>query len=481
MTDRFIESCEQEQLHLSGHIQAFGALLMVDHESCVRHVSGNFAALAITAQVPKVGEQICTPIDALLRNYRSAPQSHIFGFSGIKDEFSVWITPQPTGALLEFVKAASHAMLTVAPEFPVIRDEDERNFYRHQLLEWIAAVSGHQRVMYYQFLDGGDGRVVDEYVSSDAEGSYLDLHFPASDIPKVARHIYEQTPWRQIADATSGAVSINGDGQLDLTLSCLRSVSPYHLQYMSNMGVESSVSFSILSQNSLTALLSCHSMTPRALSLELLNQISDAVGMFSLRERGWESQERSAFLDTLNLSSASLKSLLNQPSSNEGLWAEIISILMQQFDADGILICIDDMVYSNGVVFDSDVLHLVDGWFVEQEENVFVTDSLNRLTDESLLSEVAGFCALKLTIGQVRQLRVYFCRQEFIHDVSWGGNPNKPRESISAESPTSPRYSFARWVEKRVGHCRPWSSRVVLRLHYYRRLFEASHFLRSLS
>lgn len=481
MTDRFIESCEQEQLHLSGHIQAFGALLMVDHESCVRHVSANFSALAITEQTPKVGERVCAPIDALLRNYQSTSCTSLFGFSGVNEAFSVWVTPQPTGILLEFAKAAEGSVVTITePEFPAFRDEDERNFYRHQLLEWVAHVTGHQRVMYYQFLEEGDGQVVDEYVASDVQGSYLDLHFPASDIPKVARRIYEKTPWRQIADATSEAVPIKGESHLDLTLSCLRSVSPYHLQYMSNMGVESSVSFSIVSQNNLTALLSCQSMTPRTLSLELLNYISSIVDMFSLRERGWESQARFAFLDTLNLGSAALKSLLGQPQLNDGLWSEIINVLMQQFEADGVVICTDEMLYSHGISFESDILQLVDGWFVEQEESIFATDSLLRLTDEPLLSQVAGFCAFKVRLGQVNHLRVYCCRQEFIHHVSWGGNPNKPKETTGAGVPTSPRSSFARWVEKRLGHSRPWSSLVALRLHHYRKLFEESRFIRSL-
>jgi chemotaxis family two-component system sensor kinase Cph1 len=49
--------------------------------------------------------------------------------------------------------------------------------------------TGFDRVMVYQFLDDGAGRVVAEDRRNDL-GSFLNQHFRASDIPRQARALY---------------------------------------------------------------------------------------------------------------------------------------------------------------------------------------------------------------------------------------------------------------------------------------------------
>ena len=69
------------------------------------------------------------------------------------------------------------------------------------LVDALRQASGFDRVLFYQFLPDDDGEVLAEACGDAAQGSYLGLRFPASDIPQVARNLYVLNPWRTIPDA----------------------------------------------------------------------------------------------------------------------------------------------------------------------------------------------------------------------------------------------------------------------------------------
>src|SRR5690606_28628938 len=78
------------------------------------------------------------------------------------------------------------------------------------------------------------------------------------------------------------------------------------------------------------------------------------------------------------------------------------------------------------------------------------------------LSQVAGVLAFKARLPDGRFLRVYLGRLEYIHEVAWGGNPDKPVEYHDGQLGIAPRRSFEKWVEKCVGRCRPWGNETRL-------------------
>ena len=92
---------------------------------------------------------------------------------------------------------------------------------------------------------------------------FLDLRYPASDIPKQARELYKKNLIRMIGDIGAVAVPIfpqrDVNGQtLDMTFSVLRTVSPIHIEYLKNMGVGASMSISIMVGGELWGLIACH-------------------------------------------------------------------------------------------------------------------------------------------------------------------------------------------------------------------------------
>ena len=115
-----------------------------------------------------------------------------------------------------------------------------------ELTRQFAELTGFDRVLLYSFNDEGHGTVLSE-VNNGRLPSYLDLRFPASDIPPQALELYVLNTVRIIPDANyQPSVLVGSEGRaaraLDLSRATLRSVSPIHLEYMRNMGTMSSMS-----------------------------------------------------------------------------------------------------------------------------------------------------------------------------------------------------------------------------------------------
>jgi len=74
--------------------------------------------------------------------------------------------------------------------------------------------------------------------------------------------------------------------------------------------------------------------------------------------------------------------------------------------------------------------------------------------------QVAGMLAVALPGGGM----VALFREEFVHEVAWGGDPRKPMTE-GANGALGPRASFSLWRESVRGTCRPWreADRGILR------------------
>src|SRR5262249_34878121 len=110
-------------------------------------------------------------------------------------------------------------------------------------------------------------------VAASGLESFLGLHYPASDIPRQARLLYQRNWLRIIADVNAKPIPLSSAAThnttlLDLSMSVLRSVSPIHIEYLHNMGVAASMSVSILREDRLWGLFACHHYSPRHISFE---------------------------------------------------------------------------------------------------------------------------------------------------------------------------------------------------------------------
>src|SRR5690606_13665928 len=133
-------------------------------------------------------------------------------------------------------------------------------------------LTGYDRVMIYRFLDNDAGRVVGED-AAPGQHSFMNHHFPASDIPAQARALYIRNLVSVIPDVYDWPAPIRperpAEDPLDMSDCNLRSVSPVHIQYLTNMGVAASASFSIGKDNVLWGLIASHNSEPRQLTIDV--------------------------------------------------------------------------------------------------------------------------------------------------------------------------------------------------------------------
>ena len=129
-------------------------------------------------------------------------------------------------------------------------------------------LTDYDRVMVYRFDPEWNGEVIAEEKHEGLE-PYLGLHYPSSDIPAQARALYLTNRLRVIPDVGYQPVPLvpGQDGRtgqpLDLGSCLLRSVSPVHLEYLHNMGVQATLTASLVTEGRLGGLIACHHRTSR--------------------------------------------------------------------------------------------------------------------------------------------------------------------------------------------------------------------------
>ncbi len=321
-------------------------------------------------------------------------------------------------------------------------------------------LTGFNRVMIYRFDPDWNGMVIAE----DGDGvlpSYLDLRFPASDIPAQARELYHLNRLRLIPDANYVPAALEpaispADGKpLDLSLAALRSVSPIHLQYMRNMGTLASMSISILIDGRLWGLISCHNAEPKRLNAQA-RAVCDFLGQIvslqiGARERAAHAAER---IELKKVEAGLLAELARAENYKAGL-LENPAAWLGLTGASGAAVIADGEILVAGDTPPMEHLVRLAAWLKRLKvDEVFVTDMLSQhWPDAELLSETAAG-ALAISISRIHPSYIVWFRQEVVRTVAWGGDPRKT--PVDPHQPLSPRASFETWKEKVRLRSAPW-------------------------
>jgi light-regulated signal transduction histidine kinase (bacteriophytochrome) len=323
----------------------------------------------------------------------------------------------------------------------------------------VRSLTGFDRVLAYAFDDRGDGVVLAEDRNAVLP-SYLDLRFPASDIPSQARDLYAVNRVRLIPDADYAPCAIEPplspvDGQpLDLSAAALRSVSPIHLQYMRNMGTRASMSVSLMVEGRLWGLVGCHSAKPRRVAPHIRNAC-DFLGQLvsiqiSARERAAYAARRMA----LKSVEADLLARLSQsPKIHQAIvaggapWLELVA-------ADGAAMVTPETVVAIGLAPSEPELLQLAAWLARGPvADVFATDRLSSLWPPAKAFEAVASGVVAVSISQLHSSYLMWFRQEAVRTVRWGGDPRRE----GRPDPLSPRLSFETWGEQVRGRSRPWA------------------------
>lgn len=323
----------------------------------------------------------------------------------------------------------------------------------------VRSVTGFDRVMVYRFDEEWNGEVVAES-KIDELTEFLGLRFPASDIPANARELYAKNWLRTIADSKAvptGVVSQQSE-PLDLTHSILRSVSPVHLEYLANMGVGASMSISIIHNDSLWGLISCHHNGPRLLSRDVLESsellgrnLSALIPARSMRRDVERELEVRAGESTL------ITELSNDGDLGTAL-IESKDTLLSMMSASGFAAIVGGRIAGVGELPPDEIVRRVARTDPPDARGVSAIESLSEFIPEAGEYKDVACGALVARIADSSDCLVWF-RPEIVQQINWGGNPNEKFMSVGSDGNAriSPRKSFEAWQETVALHCETWT------------------------
>ncbi|UYY59918.1 HWE histidine kinase domain-containing protein [Sphingomonas sp. S2-65] len=471
-----LTNCDREPIHELGAIQPFGFLLALSTDWMVRRASANidqFFGISAedmlgTSAIALFGEHAVHTIRNRLAMLRGPDAvERLFGIrlaDGRRFDFALHMTSDTVviegEATLEETStdagSAIRAMMGRLDETP-----DETAFYREGARQ-VRALTGFDRVMVYRFDTDGSGVVVAEAARAGI-GNFLDLRYPATDIPKQARQLYIRTPFRIIANVNAEPVPIlprldETGAPIDLSLSVLRSVSPIHIEYLKNMGVGASLSISIIVEGKLWGLFACHHYNHRRPSFER-RSIAELFGqMFALKLESRERRDLSKFETAARASSDRLlaavagdATLLDNPD-----W--LAAMLRETVPCDGIAIWINGKCSHTGLTPPPEAFPaLVRRLNAMAAGRIFATDHLVGTLPAAADYQDVAAGMLSIPISRSPRDYVMLFRQEKLRTVKWAGDPHKPAQLGPNGARLTPRKSFELWSQEVRGRSDPFT------------------------
>lgn len=489
-----LTTCDREQIHIPGMILPHGAMLVIDPATMIiEQVAGDTLSL-LGRDAPSLAGQdvsgLFNPqqvgrLRELLQGSSLSRSRHLLDplMRVVPDrpiDASVHLS---SGALVIEVENADLAdrnavdpLACVQEMFDGLRDGPDLQAFCQLAAERVRAVAGYDRVMVYRFMPDDSGWVFSEARRDDI-APFLDLHYPASDIPKQARALYT-TSWLRLiteVDYTPAPLmpSINPRTGLPLDMShaILRDVSPIHREYLRNMGVDASMSISIIYQGKLWGLITCHHYTPRRLPRHLRAVCELFGSMFSLQ---LEVRLRAEQLEARLLSREALSSIMQALADEDDYAAGLVAqqrVLLDYVAAGGlamragqaqggVAIRVNSGITALGNTPNDDQIGALTEWLTTHMgdfEGVYSTD---RLSEEFPPAEAyADVASGLLAVSVSREPRdfVLWFRPEVVRSVRWGGDPRKPVEVGPNGIRLTPRKSFEAWSETVRARSTPWT------------------------
>jgi two-component system, chemotaxis family, sensor kinase Cph1 len=321
-------------------------------------------------------------------------------------------------------------------------------------------LTGYDRVMVYRFLDDAAGEVLAEDRRPDLH-SFMNHHFPASDIPQQARALYIRNLLRVIPDVNYVAAVLQPEWKasapLDMSDSILRSVSPIHLQYLRNMNVAASASISIVKDGVLWGLIACHNETPRVIPYDLRAACRTLASNLARQIKTRE--ETDAYRERLRIrgSEDETIALLSRAGALDEEIEHHLDELSRLLSGDGFAVVRDKKILRMGACPSEEEIGKLATWLAgKTAEAIFATNQLATLypAAKSFGGVAAGVLALLLS-AEEPWLLIWF-RAEEIQTVNWAGNPHKAVDPKPGEI-LNPRTSFEAWQETVRGRARRWT------------------------
>ena len=474
-----LTSCDTEPIHVPGTIQPPGALLVLQPADWrITHASADVASLLAISHAKLIGRTLTEALgrevahrmaNALTSSPGPTLPGRAFGLQfGGGALCNAAIHVHDGRILLEFEPALAGRddtlpILLVRLMLTRMQQAQSAVGVCEAAVDQLRILIGFDRVMVYRFLHDQSGFVIAEKKRAEAE-SFLGHHYPASDIPVQARALYLKNWIRTIADVDAVPVPVlpaprGRERPIDMSFCSLRSVSPIHLEYLRNMGVAASMSISVVMGGKLWGLIACHHASPRLIAAETRVAAELFGQAFSLQLQAIERLDATVILRDAR---ARLDKMIAELPINGTLLESLGSRLAELatiVPCDGAGLWIGGQWQETGVVPPLELIPaLAAAVGTAAGHEVFVTHEVSALLPQAAAHAdlVSGLLAVPLSRTPGDYL--LFFRREFIHDIEWAGNPQKPAAAPETPARLSPRKSFQIWKEEVRNTSRVWEA-----------------------
>jgi light-regulated signal transduction histidine kinase (bacteriophytochrome) len=522
-----------DPLHMPGSVQSYGVLLVVEPRTrriifasenagqilgipATELLDKSYLSLSDSESEKRVLRDQIGPDTILFPNpvrltIRGRSFDAIFHAQG--DEHQIELEPHLEGSG-EYAQLADRAVIEM------FEPNSVDDLYQ-RAVRVVREVTGFDRVMLYRFDARYNGQVLAEDKRDDI-GSFLGLFFPSGDISARARELYLKNFTRYIPDIaaeTHGLVGVYPGGgkvgsphPVDMTNSNLRSVFPCHVQYLANIGVKASMSFSINVDDRLWGLFACHHYKPRLVSFDQRTVCEQTAMMFiyklnALTSTAARFAQRAANVRRLNASVSAGTALARRITALQGslgvdettvepivqravaaIHAEIHylvappglpltasaagagaaltesqKLFLDLVEADSAAVIRHGSVYRIGDAPADMAIFAIASMFGRELPDlrhgnlpVFATDSLAAVVPvaEEVKDKAAGILAASLS-DDSPALIIWFRREQIVHGT-WAGNPEGGGATGGDTGTHNPRASFAAWKKDIRNLSRSW-------------------------
>lgn len=483
ITNYEAEFCGKVPLNLTNLIQPHGVLLVVDQK--------DFRILQLSENASEIfGTNFKDVVSRSLFDFMWAKQAEKFKerfeqkFKG-KLPFSVSL---PTGDYLASVQSLDQWLIVEIEKEKRSQGNTDSFLDIYQELKYamtaveaaastaeacdvavreLKRISGFDKIMIYRFDQDWNGDVIAE-IRQEEMDAYLGLKFPASDIPKQARDLYQRTPYRLIPNVDYTPVKLYPvlnpltNAFTDLSNSNLRSVAGVHLEYLKNMNVVASMSTRILIDDQLWGLIACHHRTAKYLSFEMCSVFELLSNVISAKISAAQKQDLFTYKSSMQTIYADVLEDVYKEENLSHSFFKKQQELLKLLSADGIAFANNHQILSFGQVPEEvDIAEIV-LWLQSNTVNgVFHQARLASVFEPAEKYTALASGILALPIQPERGSYIIAFRPEALQKVNWGGNPNDAVQFESDGKRYHPRNSFSQWQQTVKQTSIPWKSEEI--------------------
>ncbi|MGV0025611.1 GAF domain-containing sensor histidine kinase [Phormidesmis priestleyi] len=348
---------------------------------------------------------------------------------------------------------------------------------------------GTDRIKIYQFQTDGSGRVVAESIQNDCIPSLLGLTFPADDIPLHARELFAKSRARSIVNVDTQEIGQIALEAVETSIAFAdleyRAVDPCHVEYLTAMGVVSSLVMPLLVHDRLWGLFVSHHSEPRQIpeievrAVQLVvDQLSVAIAQSTLttQARAKAAQETAInritcllhSLSTIELQAALEETVTTLQGSGGRLWIRPEALDFYPSDRpDATVPSCSVRLYTAGVQPEIPaearypMMEQYSAWrefFKSGEQpvwdiqNLYKEPGLRNLQFAFRPTSIRGILIVPLWYRH--QLLGYLSvfRDEIETEILWAGQVDPDRRQRPAQ------LSFEVWKESKRGQAQPWTT-----------------------